>query len=200
MCNERYSNNDGVVLIPEQEEIAGIKRYIEMMSGTVAIQNVPNVGTRLVIDIPVTMDIISGGNKSEESKSTHVARLDGERILLAENDELDAEIMSEFFKDAGADVVIASSGETAVDLYSQSDESYFDVILIDIMMPKMDGITASKQIRQLDRPDAAKVPIITMTSGSLNNYRQSAIDAGVSAYLTKPIDENALMSALKTVL
>jgi CheY-like chemotaxis protein len=197
---------------PENTDKMGIKKYIDMMSGSIAVQSMPNVGTRFVIDIPIAVDVSPADEKADETpnetkkenkKDANTVMeqyLEGDRILLAEYDELDAEIMAEIFKDSGADVVIASNGEVALELYSQSEESYFDIIIMDVMMPKMDGITASREIRHLNRPDAATVPIITMTANAFDEYRKSALEAGVSAYLTKPIDVNALMSVLKSVL
>jgi CheY-like chemotaxis protein len=197
---EPFSQDKGQDLSRHQGTGLGmaiVKKYVEMMSGSISVESKLNYGTKFVIEVPIEID----KNPTEDKTKIHSSiRLDGERILLAEDNELNAEITAGILQETGADVIIANNGKIAVDLYSQSEESYFDLILMDVIMPRMDGITAAKEIRKLDRADAAKVPIIAMTADAFDKDKQNALDAGMNAYLTKPIDADALMNILEKVI
>jgi CheY-like chemotaxis protein len=177
--------------------MAIVKQYVDMMHGKIHVDSKRNKGTEFVIELEFEID----RNPTEDKTEVHGnIRLDGEKILLAEDNELNAEITVEILQETGAEVVVADNGAKAVELYSQSEESGFDLILMDVRMPDTDGITAARKIRGLNRADAREVPIIAITADIFEEDRSAALEAGMNAYLTKPIDADALMHLLENVL
>lgn len=114
--------------------------------------------------------------------------LQGRRLLLVEDNDLNAEIAATLLEGDGAYVSIAGDGAQALEAFAKSPAGTFDAILMDVMMPKMDGLAATRAIRALDRPDAARIPIIAMTGNAFQEDVQECLDAGMSAHLAKPID------------
>ena len=114
--------------------------------------------------------------------------LQGRRLLLVEDNDLNAEIAATLLESDGAYVSIAGDGAQALEAFARSPVGTFDVILMDVMMPKMDGLAATRAIRALDRPDAASIPIIAMTGNTFQEDVQECLEAGMNAHLAKPID------------
>ena len=123
--------------------------------------------------------------------------LEGVRVLLAEDNELNMEIAQFLLNNAGAEVTKAVNGREAVELFQKSEIGAFDVILMDIMMPQMDGYQATRAIRAMDRPDAATVPIIAMTANAFADDRQKAQEAGMNEHVTKPLESGLLLRTIK---
>ena len=123
--------------------------------------------------------------------------LEGVRVLLAEDNELNMEIAQFLLNNAGAEVTKAVNGREAVELFQKSEIGAFDVILMDIMMPQMDGYQATRAIRAMDRPDAATVPIIAMTANASADDRQKAQEAGMNEHVTKPLESGLLLRTIK---
>ena len=117
-------------------------------------------------------------------------------ILLVEDNELNAEIAETLLSDRGITVTLAGDGKQAVQTFEESAPDTFDAILMDLMMPVMDGYSAAKAIRELDRPDAASIPIIAMTANAFDEDVKRCRDAGMNAHLSKPIDMNKLFEVL----
>ena len=117
-------------------------------------------------------------------------------VLVVEDNELNMEIAQYMLEDGGAEVTPAANGQIAVDLFASSAPGTFDVILMDIMMPVMDGMEAAKAIRQLPREDAKKIPIIAMTANAFDEDRRKILAAGMNEHLTKPVDETRLYRTL----
>lgn len=117
-------------------------------------------------------------------------------ILLVEDNELNAEIAETLLSDRGITVTLAGDGKQAVQTFEESAPDTFDAILMDLMMPVMDGYSAAKAIRELDRPDAASIPIIAMTANAFDEDVKRCLDAGMNAHLSKPIDMNKLFEVL----
>jgi CheY-like chemotaxis protein len=116
-----------------------------------------------------------------------------------EDNEINAEIAAEILENAGAAVTVAQNGRIAVDICAKSEEGCFDLILMDIMMPDMDGLAATRAIRSMERTDMQTIPIIAITANAFVEDRKSAMEAGMNGYLTKPIDEEALLRAIREV-
>ena len=110
------------------------------------------------------------------------------RLLLAEDNELNSEIAEMLLTDAGAQVTIVRDGQQAVNTFAEHPAGTYDAILMDIMMPNMDGITATRAIRALDRPDAAGIPIIAMTANAFDDDAKECFEAGMNEHLAKPLD------------
>ena len=162
------------------------KHYIEMMGGTIAVESQKGVGTTFTITIPMQLapvqDAIDGGCAAVR------ADLSGVHVLLAEDNALNAEIAQTLLEEKGACVTVAADGRQAIELFRDSAPEAFDVILMDVMMPEMDGLAATRAIRALDRPDATTVPIIAMTANAFAEDAQKCLDAGMNAHLAKPVD------------
>ena len=123
--------------------------------------------------------------------------LAGLRILAAEDNELNTEILKAYLTINGADLTVAENGKVLLDIFSQSSEGSFDVILMDIQMPVMDGLEATRTLRQLDRPDAKSIPVIAMSANAFSDDVAASLDAGMNAHISKPIELSALIRALE---
>jgi CheY-like chemotaxis protein len=170
------------------------KQFVEMLNGTIEVKSEKNVGTEFTVEIPF---VINREVEQDEAQAPDDFSLAGYRILLVEDNELNAEIAEEILKDAGAEVTVAQNGKIAVDICAKSEKSYFDLILMDIMMPEMDGLTATRTLRSLDREDMKTIPVIAMTANAFAEDRKAALEAGMNGYVTKPINVSALMKEIQ---
>ena len=164
------------------------KKLVEKMGGTVTFESEKGVGTTFVIRVPFKID--PDADKREEQKEVSEKSIKGLHILLAEDNELNMEIAEFMLQNEGADVSKAWNGQEAVELFRNSEPGEFDVILMDIMMPIMDGYEAAKMIRSLDREDAKTIPIIAMTANAFTEDRIRAKEAGMDEHISKPVDGN----------
>ncbi len=173
------------------------KSYVDMLDGEIDVKSKLNVGTKFVVEIPVDINY----EKSEESVGIQdEGLLSGRRILLVEDNKLNAEIAGEILKSAGAQVTFAENGKNAVDVFKKSEVMYFDLILMDIMMPEMNGHEATKAIRKFERKDAKTIPIVAMTANAFEEDKQAALESGMNAHVAKPIDINVLMQVIIDML
>ena len=129
-------------------------------------------------------------------KDKKKARLTGRRILLAEDVEINAEIMMDMLEMENIKVDHAENGQVAVDLFENSTEGIYSAILMDVRMPIMDGLEAAKVIRSMDRPDAKRIPIIALTANSFDEDVQLSLQAGMNAHLSKPVESDTLIRTL----
>ncbi len=143
---------------------------------------------------------ILAGRKAGSQKSSKAAPLSGSRILLAEDMSINASIMEKLLATNDIQTDCASTGEEAVELFKNSEIGAYDAILMDIRMPKMNGLDAARAIRGTDRPDAATIPIIALTANALDEDVRLSFAAGMNAHLTKPIEPDELFSVLKSLL
>ena len=170
------------------------KKLVEKMGGTVTFESEKGVGTTFVIRIPFKIDL--DADKREEQKDVSEKSIKGLHILLAEDNELNMEITEFVLQNEGADLTKAWDGQEAVELFRNSEPGEFDVILMDIMMPVMNGYEATKMIRSLDREDAKKIPIIAMTANAFTEDRIRAKEAGMNEHVAKPVDVELLMKVI----
>ena len=167
-----------------------------MMGGTISVQSKKHEGTTFTVDIPLEITD-KEWNKSDPVFSEKVD-LTGVNVLLAEDNELNAEIATVQLEEFGMNVERAVDGKNAVEIFRNHPEGTFDVILMDIMMPEMNGYEAVKVIRAMnDRPDGKNIPIIAMTANSFAEDVQASLDAGMNAHLSKPI---VIDEVIKTIL
>ena len=153
------------------------RKLVEKMGGTITFESEKGVGTTFVIRVPFKID--PDADKREEQKEVSEKSIKGLHILLAEDNELNMEIAEFMLQNEGADVTKAWNGQEAVELFRKSEPGEFDVILMDIMMPVMNGYEATKMIRSLDREDAKTIPIIAMTANAFTEDRIRAKEAGM---------------------
>ena len=170
------------------------KNLVEKMGGTITLESEYGVGTTFVIRVPFKIDL--DADKREEQKDISEKSIKGLHILLAEDNELNMEIAEFLLQNEGADVTKAWNGQEAVELFRKSGPGEFDVILMDIMMPVMNGYEATKMIRSLDREDAKEIPIIAMTANAFTEDRIRAKEAGMDEHIAKPVDVELLIKVI----
>lgn len=168
------------------------KRLVEQMEGTIAVESQLGVGTKVTFTLPFRLckDAVE---PQAAPKNIDLALMN---VLLAEDNELNMEIAQFLLESAGMVVSCASNGQEAVEIFRQSEENKFDVILMDIMMPVMNGLEAAKAIRRLDRPDAKTVPIIALSANVMDSDVMKTKMAGMDDHLAKPIDASQLLSSI----
>lgn len=160
------------------------KKYVALLGGTIAVDSKKNIGTTFTIEIPMTLTTTKPLNSEEPANSD----ISGLHILLVEDNELNAEIAQTLLKTAGAKATVAHNGEQALDVFQNHAPKTFDAVLMDVMMPVMDGLTATRAIRNLDRPDAKTIPIIAMTANAFAEDVEKCIAAGMDAHIAKPVE------------
>ena len=171
------------------------KRYVDMMGGTISVQSEKGKGSTFTIELPLTL-------VSEEMVKRQEAPVDwhdiaGLRVLLAEDNDLNAEIAAVQLEEIGMKVTRAVDGKQAVKLFEEQPAGTFDVILMDVMMPNMNGYEATAAIRSLaDRPDGQKIPIIALTANAFAEDVQASIDAGMNGHVSKPLVVDEVVKAI----
>lgn len=170
------------------------KKLVEEMGGTITFESEKGVGTTFVIRVPFKID--PDADKREEPKNVSEKSIRGMHILLAEDNELNMEIAEFVLQNEGAEVTKAWNGQEIVELFRKSESGEFDVILMDIMMPVLNGYEAARMIRSLDREDAKKIPIIAMTANAFTEDRIRAKEAGMDEHVAKPVDVELLIKVI----
>ena len=170
------------------------KKLVEKMGGTITFESKEGVGTTFVIRVPFKIDL--DADKREEQKDASEKSIKGLHILLAEDNELNMEIAEFVLQTEGADVSKAWNGQEAVEVFKKSEPREFDVILMDIMMPVVNGYEATKMIRSLEREDAKEIPIIAMTANAFTEDRIRAKEAGMDEHVAKPVDVELLVRVI----
>ena len=170
------------------------KKLIEKMGGTITFESEEGAGTTFVIRVPFRIDTDKGCRSEIEEKPG--VSISGLRILLAEDNEMNMEIAEFVLQNEGAVVTKAWNGQETVEIFEKSRPDEFDVILMDIMMPVMNGYEATKRIRSLDREDAKVIPIIAMTANAFTEDRMRAKEAGMNEHIAKPVDVELLVKVI----
>lgn len=175
-----------------------VKALVERMHGTIKFDSEKGKGTTFYITLPFQIDQNPpAAEKEPEEISCGTSKLENIRILLVEDNELNMEIAEFMLEDEGALVTKAWNGKEAVEIFEQSLPGTYQVILMDLMMPVMDGLEAARLIRNMQREDAASVAIIAMTANSFNDDVESCREAGMNEHLSKPLDFGKLAETIK---
>ena len=164
------------------------KKYVELMGGTITVDSRKGVGTTFTVEIPMEL---TNAEKVEKTKPLAQHNdLKGIKVLLAEDNDLNAELATILLEDLGMTVTRAADGQEAVDLFAEHPAGTYDIILMDIMMPKMDGHQAAKAIRAMyaDRSDAEEIPIIALSANAFSEDVQASLDAGMNGHVSKPLN------------
>ena len=182
------------------------KNYVELMNGTITAESEKHKGTTFT----VTVTLIDCGRKRIEEEEAHKeensaqasneAGLEGRRVLLAEDVTVNAEIMTMVLSMRKMQAEHAENGRIAVEMFEEHEEGYYDAVLMDIRMPEMDGLEATRRIRAMNRIDAKTIPIIALTANAFDEDVRNSMQAGLSAHLSKPVDPDLLFETLEKFL
>ena len=173
-----------------------VKKLVESAGGTISVDSKKGEGTSFTVDL--SFETLDEENKLAPDLPSEPdgKKLAGCNVLVAEDNELNFEIVEFILKVEGANVIAATDGKQAVDIFAKSEEGSIDVILMDVMMPVMDGLTAVREIRALSRVDATTVPIVAMTANAFADDVENAREAGMDAHVAKPIDGEKLVDCI----
>lgn len=169
---------------------------VRLLGGSLEVKSTLGEGSEFYFTLPMKVTDPPAEESGEAEGSPDVK---GKRVLIAEDDDLNAEIAQTLFEDQGIITERAENGKAAVDKFEASDEGYYDAILMDIRMPLLDGIEATKRIRGSDHPDAAKIPIIAMTANAFDEDMKKSVECGMNGHLTKPIDMKKVMETFRRI-
>ena len=173
-----------------------VKETVALMGGTIQVESKINEGTRYTIVLPFKVD---HHPKIDDDPKEHLS-LKGKKALLAEDNNLNMEIARFQLEQKEIEVFTASNGKEAVEMFEASQPGFYDIILMDIMMPVMDGLEATRRIRSMNRRDAMTIPIVAMSANAFQEDVEKSLAAGLNEHLTKPLDEKKLTETMKKYL
>jgi len=179
--------------------LAIVKKLVDLMNGTITVESTIGKGTKFIVELPLGYPEGISEDVEEEPVVDNCS-LAGKRILLCEDNALNAEIASILLKQKDVTVDVALNGQEGVDQFNQAEIGYYDAVLMDIRMPVMNGYEATRMIRALDREDAKKVIIIAMTADAFEENEKEAKDAGMDDYIIKPVEPKKLYTVLSNYL
>ena len=172
--------------------LAAAKSKVNLMGGDITVSSVKGEGSTFTVTVPLVSCEGAEGPAEVEDE----VLLDGRRILVVEDVDESAEIAEDLLELEGAETERAENGQIALDMFTQSPEFYYDAILMDLRMPVMDGLEATRRIRALDRPDARIVPILALTANAFDSDVQHSLDAGMNVHLVKPTSADKLYESI----
>lgn len=177
--------------------MAIVKKLIDKMNGTIEIESEPGVGSTFVLTIPFELAApIPESERQAALQEKTCTDIRGLHLLLAEDNELNAEIAQTLLEDEGVTITLAHDGQETLDLFQTNPPGTFDGILMDVMMPVIDGLTATRAIRALPREDARTIPIIAMTANAFDEDIRRCQEAGMNAHLSKPLQMDRVRAVI----
>ena len=179
------------------------KNFVELMGGDISVESEKGHGTTFFVTVKLkrAQEVeLPEASPSEESVPVATTTLEGRHMLIAEDQKMNAEVLTDLLELEGMTCEWAENGKLAVELFDRNEEGHFDAILMDMRMPVMDGLAATQEIRKLSRPDAATIPIIALTANAFEEDVKQCLQAGMNAHLSKPVDIDLLISTLEKLL
>lgn len=173
-----------------------VKSIVDKMNGTITVQSKKNEGSTFDVIIPFEIDCSESTLVDQDNEELEEYSIEGLNILLVEDNDLNMEIAEFLLKNKGVNIIQAKNGQEAIDVFKNSKPYEIDAILMDVMMPIMNGYEATKAIRLLDREDAKDIPIIAMTANAFIEDKIKATEAGMSGYISKPLDEKIVIQTI----
>lgn len=174
------------------------KSLVETMGGNIEFESEKNVGTTFRLKIPFKIDDCV--HIEEPTEEEHNVSIEGVRVLVAEDNDLNMEITEFVLSSVGAVVIKASNGQEAIEIFEKSEVGEIDIILMDVMMPGVDGLAATRIIRSMSREDAKTIPIIAMTANAFSEDRLRAVEAGMNEHLAKPLESTVIIKTITKYL
>lgn len=177
------------------------QRIVELMGGRIELESAPQQGARFYFDVWLLPDKQKDDNAEQKLSSSGIkdekVDFSGKRILIVDDLEINNEIILNMLEDSNATLETALNGRQALEMISNSPEGHYDLILMDVLMPIMDGHLATAEIRKLDRHDVKDLPIIAMTANAFKEDIMKCLEAGMDAHIAKPVDYKILLSKIK---
>jgi len=177
-----------------------VKRFVDLMGGTIEVHSQENKGTEFIVRLilPMAPNEVKTSHRSDAALNLKI--LQGKRILLCEDNKLNQEIATVLLKEKGMLVQCVPNGQEGVETFSNNVPNFFALILMDVNMPVLDGLAATRQIRALERPDAQTVPIIAMTADAFEEDIEKCLQAGMNGHIAKPVSPSILYQTIGKAL
>lgn len=174
-----------------------VKKLVDLMHGTIEVQSKLGEGSDFIVELPCRIATEQEAQAKKACFHLDKQSVAGRRVLLAEDNDLNAEIATELIQAEGVLVERAADGVVCVEMIEKKPADYYDLILMDIQMPVMDGYKATQAIRRMGDPEKANIPIVAMTANAFAEDRQKALSVGMNDHIAKPIDMNLLMQVFE---